>query len=131
MAGVSAYRKTDLACASNEDLLLRLLEAAVQHEAKADYAMAEGRRTDWLHHIHMARAIVIELVSAFDRDAPAEVAVPILTSYRWIIHHLTEAGRTGDRERMARVQETTESLLATWTTAVRAQYDSPLTEDHP
>ena len=124
MRAVAAYRRTDLASASNEDLLLRLLEKSLQHMHNADAAMEEGRRSDWLHSLHWARAIILELANAFDPSVDPAVARPILVTYRWILHHLVEAGRSGDRARLAQVREATETLLESWTEAVQIARDS-------
>jgi flagellar biosynthetic protein FliS len=129
MRVAAAYRRADLASASNEDLLLRLLEKALQHMYNADVAIEEGRRGDLLHHLHFARAIVLELANAFDRETAPDAAVSVLTTYRWMLHQLVEAGRHRDRARLALVREAAETLLDAWTEAVRISREGPALEE--
>jgi flagellar biosynthetic protein FliS len=119
MRALANYRRTSVESASNEDLVVLLLEAAVQRQHNADAAMVAHDRSAWNKEIHVARAIFMELLSAFDPETPAEVLAPMAATYRWLIHHLTEAARNGDRVRLEQTLEVSGTVLDTWTRALK------------
>lgn len=119
MRALQAYRRTNIESAPNEELIVMLVEAALRREAAADAAMEAGDRTGWLLEIHGARSVFVELLVALDPSTQPEVAKTLSDTYRWIMHHLTEAGRTGDRERLGQVREVTDTVRTMWANAVR------------
>ncbi|MFN7142988.1 MAG: flagellar export chaperone FliS [Myxococcota bacterium] len=118
MRGIANYRRTDVESAPREELVVLLFAAAVRREETADAAMARGDRSAWNAELHVARAIFLELLQALDPATPSAVADPLRTTYRWLVHHLTVAGRDGDRARLAEVRRVTAGLHDTWARAL-------------
>jgi flagellar protein FliS len=104
--------------ASNEDVLVMLLEGAVDRCRQADLAMEDGDRSLWNKHLHTVRAIFMELQMALDADGDPQLITNLRNTYAWIILHSTEAAKNGDRERLAEVQRVVSMMYATWTQAV-------------
>ncbi|MDP2307118.1 MAG: flagellar export chaperone FliS [Pseudomonadota bacterium] len=119
MRAIKSYQRTNIESAPNEELIVMLVEAALRREVAADAAMARGDRTGWLTEIHGARSVFVELLVALDPTAQPEIAKALSDTYRWILHHLTEAGRTGDRVRLDEVRAVTDTVRTMWTNAVR------------
>lgn len=119
MRAIASYRKTNIESAPNEELIVMLVEAALRREDAADAAMERKDRTGWLMEIHGARSVFVELLVALDPTAQPDVARALADTYRWIMHHLTESGRTGDRARLAEVRNVTETVRVMWTNALR------------
>ncbi|MES2640686.1 MAG: flagellar export chaperone FliS [Myxococcota bacterium] len=119
MRAIDSYRKTNIESAPNEELIVMLVEAALRREDAADAAMVRKDRTGWLMEIHGARSVFVELLVALDPTTQPEVAKALSDTYRWIMHHLTEAGRTGDRARLGEVRKVTDTVRTMWTNALR------------
>lgn len=118
MKGIASYRQQRVDSAPPEDVLVMLLEKALQKEAEADAAIGRGDRAAWNAAIHHARAIFMELSLALDHSLAPDVTHKVASLYRWVIHHLTEVGHTGDRARLDEIRGVTAQLLETWTAAV-------------
>jgi flagellar biosynthetic protein FliS len=123
MRAIQSYARTRLESAPQEDLLVMLVEAALLRVDAADAAMERSDRGAWIREIHVARAIFLELRTALDHTAAPAVTGPLDATYRWCIHQLTAAGRTGDRTLIAEIRRVTEVLRRTWTAAVQATRD--------
>lgn len=119
MRAFNAYRRTSVESAPNEELVVLLVENAVQRIDRADAHMEANDRAAWNRELHFVRAIFLELLGAFDADAPPEIAGPVCTTYRWILHHAQTAARTGDRAELARVREVVATMSDTWSRALR------------
>jgi flagellar biosynthetic protein FliS len=128
MRAVNAYRRSSVENAPNEELIVLLVENAVQRIDRADGFMQAGDRSEWNRELHFVRAIFLELLGAFDADAPSEVAGPVCTTYRWIIAHAQIAARDGDRAELARVREVAATMLDTWTRALSVHREGPAPE---
>ena len=127
MRAIASYQRATIETAPNEELVVLLCEAAVRRSDNADAAMERGDRTGWLAEIHVARAIYLELLQALDPTAAPTMANAMRETYRWLLHHLTEAGRTGDRARMTEVRRVATVVCNTWTQAVGIHRgDAPL-----
>ena len=109
MNGIAAYSRTRIESAPNEQLLVMLLEKAMQKEAEAIAAIVAKDRMRWNAAIHHARAIFIELNNALDHGDAPEVTQTVATTYRWCIFQLGAAARTGDMALLARVREVMDS----------------------
>lgn len=118
MKGIASYKQHSVQDAPPEDILVMLLEKALQKEDQADEAMAAGDRVAWNAALHHTRAIFMELALALDASVAPDVAQSVGSAYRWAIHHLTECAHTGDRAKLAQVREVTRQLLETWSAAV-------------
>jgi len=118
MRAIASYKRTAIESAPNEELVVMLCEAAVRRAEKADAAMERNDRRDWLAEIHIARAIYLELLQALDPTEAPNALNSMRDTYRWLLHHLTDAGRTGDRARMAEVRSVALTVYETWSRAV-------------
>lgn len=118
MRGIRGYERTRIESASNEDVLVLLLEGAVDRCRQADAAMEGGDRSLWNKHLHTVRAIFLELQMALDPAGGPELLTHLRNTYAWILHHSTEAAKTGDRQRLAEVQRVVEVMYTTWSQAV-------------
>jgi flagellar biosynthetic protein FliS len=133
MRAIASYKRTAIESAPNEELVVLLCEAAVMRADRADAAMERNDRGAWLGEIHVARAIYLELLQALDPTAAPNAINAMRDTYRWLLHHLTEAGRTGDRERMGEVRRVATTVHDTWSRAVSIHREgaesTPLAED--
>jgi len=124
MRGVQSYARQRTESAPPEDVLLILLEGALERVRQADAAMADRDRGLWNKHIHTVRAIFIELTSALDPSLAPDVALSLRNTYSWIIHHSTESARNGDRERLSQVRDVVQIVYDTWVKAVQMNRDA-------
>jgi flagellar protein FliS len=124
MRGVQSYARQRAESAPPEDVLLLLLEGALDRVRQADEAMEAKDRVLWNKHLHTVRAIFIELTSALDPSLAPEIATNLRNTYSWIIHHSTEAARAGDRGRLAQVRDVVQIVYDTWSQAVQIQRDA-------
>ncbi len=125
MRAIASYRRTNIESAPNEELIVMLVEAALRREEAADAAMARGERLAWLTEVHGARSVFVELLLALDPNEKSALVTSLRDTYKWLLHHLTEAGRTGDRARLDEVRGVTDSVRVMWTEALRIHRDGP------
>ena len=118
MRGLRGYARARMDSASSEDVLVMLLEGAVDRCRQADAAMDEGDRSLWNKHLHTVRAIFMELQMALDADGDPQLILHLRNTYAWIILHATEAAKHGDRVRLAEVRRVVEMMYGTWAQAV-------------
>jgi flagellin-specific chaperone FliS len=104
--------------ASQEDVLVLLLEGALERVDKADAAMAAGDRVAWNTHLHTVRAIFIELQIALDPAGPPDLIGSLRNTYGWVIHHATSVAKTGDRAVMVEIRRVVALMYETWAKAV-------------
>lgn len=121
MRAVQNYARQRAESAPPEDILLLLLEGAIDRVRQADEAMVANDRSLWNKHVHTVRAIFLELTTALDPSLDVSLATNLRNTYAWIIHHSTEAARAGDRERLAEVGRVIQVVYDTWSQAVRIQ----------
>jgi flagellar biosynthetic protein FliS len=119
MNAIASYRRNRLENAPNEDILVMLLNEAVRRELEAGICMENKDRAGWIGHIHVARAIFMELRMALDADTPPEISNPLRNTYSWCIHHLTDVAHSGDVTKLAEIQRVTAMVEDTWTRAVQ------------
>lgn len=131
MRAIASYKRTSIESAPNEELVVLLVEAALRKEDAAVDAMRVGDRTVWLRELHTARAIFVELATALDPKGDPLTVGALRDTYRWLLHHLLEAGRTGDLVRMAEVRGVTDTLRDTWTRALRIHRREDVEEASP
>lgn len=119
MNPIRNYKRSSIENAPNEDILVMLVREAVRREVEAGRCIEAKDRMGWIEHIHVARAIFIELRMAIDPETPPELAGSLRNTYAWCIHHLNEVSRTGDLATLAEVQRVTELVADTWMRAVQ------------
>ncbi len=113
-----SYRQNSVQTASNEQVLLMLLEAAINDQVEAVEAMEKHDRAGWINRIHHCRSIFVELMSALDHEAAPAITRNLHLVYAWCLHHLNQAQRTGNVDTMANVHRVTCSLYSTWSEAL-------------
>ncbi len=118
MSAIASYRRTQLEHASNEDILVMLVAEAVRREALAAECLAAGDHDGLVAHLHVARAVFIELRLAFDPSIAPGIAKSLVETYSWCIHQLTAVGRSRDQTLMAEVQRVTAVVEETWRKAL-------------
>ena len=123
MRGIRGYAKARVESASQEDILVMLLEGAVDRCGRAAAAIEANDRSEWNKHLHTVRAIFIELQMALDPSMAPELATNLRNTYAWIIHHSTEVAKTADLNRLAEVRRVVEMMYETWTQAVAIARD--------
>ncbi len=126
MSAIASYRRTQLEHATNEDILVLLVAEAVRREAMAAECLAADDHEGLIAHVHVARAIFIELRLALDPTAAPNVAQSLHQTYAWCIHQLTTVVRTRDPELMSEIQRVTGVVEETWRKAVElSRFSSP------
>ena len=118
MRGLRGYARARVDAATSEDVLVLLLEGAVERCRQADFAMEDGDRSLWNKHLHTVRAIFLELQMALDAEGDPSLITNLRNTYAWIIFHSTEAAKSGDRARLAEVLRVVEMMYGTWTQAI-------------
>jgi flagellar protein FliS len=118
LRGLRGYARTRIESASNEDVLVMLLEGAVDRCRQARAAIESGDRNLWNKHLHTVRAIFLELQMALDPAGSPELLTHLRNTYAWILHHSTETAKTGDLQRLHEVQRVVEVMYTTWSQAV-------------
>ncbi len=127
MRGLSSYRHSAVEGARNDEILVMLVEKLLQRIDLADEYMGEGDRGSWVFELHQCRAIIIELRNSLDHSMAPEMTASVDRTYQWILQHLTDAGRDGDRERLAEVRRVVGVVHQTWVEAVRLAREEGLT----
>jgi flagellar protein FliS len=129
--GLRGYARSRMEAASQEDVLVLLLEGALDRVDKADAAMAAGDRGGWNAHLHTVRAIFIELQMALDPSGPAELIASLRNTYGWVIHHCSAVGKSGDRTVLVEIRRVVALMYETWAKAVAMARDGAQAEASP
>jgi flagellar biosynthetic protein FliS len=119
MNGIRAYRTQKVHTAPNEQLLLMLLESAINAQSNAAEAMERGERAAWNQEIGQSRAIFIELMTALDHKVAPALTRNLHMVYAWAIHQLTESAKTGNVETLYVVHKVTCTLYHSWLEVVQ------------
>lgn len=118
MKAIAAYNRARIDLAPQEQLLVMLLEKAIEKEQVAREAIESGdrlRRNGALHH---ARAVFIELLSALDHTEAPEVTLQLATTWNWCLHQLLAVGKTGDLTLLGKVEDVTRLMHGAWLQAL-------------
>ncbi len=118
MKGIAAYSRNRIESAPPEQILVMLLEKALEKEEVAREAILSGDRARRNAALHHTRAVFIELLSALDHSEAPEVTVPLANTWNWCLHQLLSVGRTGDLALLAKVEQVTRMMHETWVQAV-------------
>ncbi len=111
-----SYQRHDVQTASRPRLLVLLMQEAGQRIRQAK-GLTAGT-PPYIEHLHRARAIYMELLTAIDAASAPELARQLVPLYRWCISELIAAGQ--EPERLAAVEGVTDTLTSAWFDAVRA-----------
>lgn len=121
--GFSAYKKTSINTATNEEILLMLYQTAINHTKKAIKAIENYDIKSKAKHIDRVQAIVIELNEGLNFDVgkgeEANIAYDLSSLYDYIIGACTEASIQLDSRPLHSVYEVLLTLYDGWSEAVK------------
>ena len=114
MRGIAQYKKSRVEAASQQQVLVMLVQTAVRKLYEAEDLSGEpAELTKRLHHV---RAIFIELSQALDHDVAPELCANLAELYSWVIRE-TVAIPT-EPERLQPLLRVVENLMESWEMAV-------------
>ena len=111
--GYNVYKNNSINYASNEQLLLMLVDGAVKFAKKAEIALEEKKIKDAHDSIMRTEDIFLELMSSLDRSA-GEWAVQIYKVYQFIHDKLIEANLKKDIKILQEIMPLIEDIRDTW-----------------
>jgi flagellar protein FliS len=121
--GFSAYKKTSINTATNEEILLMLYRTAINHTKKAIVAIEEYDIKAKAKHIDKVQAIAIELNEGLNfnvgKGEEANIAYDLSSLYDYIIRACTEASIQLDPKPLHSVYEVLLTLYDGWSEAVK------------
>ncbi len=118
MRGIQQYRSTAVETASNQMLLILLLESAMEKLELAFEALDQGDISQFRSHLAHVREVYSELMVSLDHEYSPDLSAKLHRLYVWCIRELARAGSSRDAEALRGVQRVTESLFLTWSKAV-------------
>jgi len=89
--GVNAYKKTSLATASKEKILLLLYQAAIKNCRLAIDAMEEKNIAKKGEHIGKLQDIILELNSCLDHSVGGQLSQELSSLYDYMLYSSTQA----------------------------------------
>lgn len=118
MNGIAAYNRTRIESAPQEQLLVMLLEKALEKERAARAAKLAGDRVRWQAALHHARAVFIELNNVLDHTEAPEITRQLSITWTWCTHQLMAVAKSGDLTVLDKVEEVTRMMHTTWLQAL-------------
>lgn len=117
MRGIASYQSTRKNSASPAQIVLMLLQTAVQRLTRASDTGSVGS-SSWYRDLHHVREIFLELKNGLDFDAAPTLCARLVRIYDWSMRELVRAGRDRDTEPVLGVLRSTTTLLEGWNDAV-------------
>ncbi len=117
MRGIACYQNTRKNSASPAQIVLMLLQTAVQRLTRASEAGSVGGPT-WFKDLHHAREIFLELKNGLNYKAAPALCARLSGLYDWCIQELVRAGREHDTQPVLGVLQATTTLLEGWNTVI-------------
>lgn len=121
--GYSAYKKTSINTATNEEILLMLYRTAINHTKKAIKAIEDYDIKSKAHHIDRIQAITIELNEGLnfniEKEQDHKVAEDLSSLYDYIISACTEASFYLNPAPLHSVHDVLMTLYTGWTEAIK------------
>lgn len=111
--GYNVYKNNSINYASNEQLLLMLVDGAVKFAKKAEIALEEKKIKDAHDSIMRTEDIFLELMASLDRSA-GEWAVQIYKVYQFIHDKLVETNLKKDIKILQEIMPLIEDVRDTW-----------------
>ena len=111
--GYNVYKNNSINYASNEQLLLMLVDGAVKFAKKAESALEEKKIKETHDNIIRTEDIFLELMASLDRSA-GEWAVQIYKVYQFIHDKLVEANLKKDIKILQEIMPLIEDVRDTW-----------------
>lgn len=126
--GIRSYRTNNVETAPPEQILILLLEKLVYRLEQLEKAIPAKDWTTVQTEAKQSRLIFLELIGALDHSVAPEISSNLQALYTWCIHHLTDAVREADLQRLSKVKSVVVHLHQTWTQAVRKAQAQPAPE---
>ncbi len=117
MRGVARYQNTQKTVASPAQIVLMLLQTAIQRLTRASDPASVGSSA-WYRDLHRVREILLELKFALDHEAAPNLCERLANVYDWSMKELVRAGSERNTEPVINVLRSTTSLLEGWNTVV-------------
>jgi flagellar protein FliS len=117
----TSYKQNQVENASQEDILLQLVQGALVRIKQARHLWDQDRKREAREKRVRAMDIVVYLDNTLDRENGGEIAEELDALYAYMIREMTAAATKDDFERLAPVQEVLETLYEAWKDAV-AEY---------
>ena len=117
--GLGAYKKTSVATASKEQILLMLYQAAIKNCKKAMEAIENNNLAKKGEYIAKMQDIVVELSNSLDFEVGGEVAKELESLYDYIMHSSTQANIKIDKTPLVGCLKVLNTLYEGWTEAVK------------
>lgn len=115
----NAYKSNNVNYASKENLLIMLLDGAVNFSKIARQAIVDKDVPKAHDNIVKTQNIYYELMTTLDVNKGGEWAVALMKVYDFIVYRLVEANIKKDVEIMNEVIPLIEEIRDTWTEAYR------------
>lgn len=111
--GYNVYKNNSINYASNEQLLLMLVDGAVKFAKKAESALEENKIKETHDNIIRTEDIFLELMASLDRSA-GDWAVQLYKVYQFIHDKLIEANLKKDIKILQEIMPLIEDVRDTW-----------------
>lgn len=111
--GYNVYKNNSINYASNEQLLLMLVDGAVKFAKKAESALEEKKIKETHDNIIRTEDIFLELMASLDRSA-GDWAVQLYKVYQFIHDKLVEANLKKDIKILQEIMPLIEDVRDTW-----------------
>ena len=118
--GLSTYKKTSVATASKEHILLMLYQAAIQNCKKAIHAIENEEIAKKGEYIGKLQDIIIELNNSLDFEVGGDVAQELTSLYDYIIYASTQANMDVDRKPLESCLNVLLTLYDGWKDAIKS-----------
>ncbi|MGI8507757.1 MAG: flagellar export chaperone FliS [Gemmatimonadaceae bacterium] len=123
-AYTSKYLENDVVSRPKEWLVPLLYEHLLAHLRRAQAQIQQRDYEGKAASLEKASAIIIELMSALDRDQGGELADRLAALYAYFGSEILAVGRSLDTERLGKTVEMIASLHESWVIAARTQWPS-------
>lgn len=117
--GLSAYKKTSVETASQEQILLMLYQAAIKNCKKAIEAIEQKNLGKKGEYIGKLQDIVIELSNSLDFEVGGEVAKELASLYDYILFASTQANVKIEKSHLEGCLRVLNTLYEGWTEAIK------------
>lgn len=110
MKGIKAYRKSTIKTSSNEDLVLRLFEAAIGSMWEGFELLEENNKVDAIEPLQHARNIFSELMLSLNHQEGGDLTGQLHQLYLFLIKEVSRSGFEGDASRLQGAIRVAENL---------------------
>lgn len=118
--GLGAYKKTSVATASREQILLMLYQAAIKQCKKAMDAIEQRNLVQKGESIGRLQDIIIELMNSLDHKVGGDIAKELSALYDYMLYSSTQANINIDRKPLEGVLSVLNTLYSGWVEAVKS-----------